>query len=180
MRLLKSTIHSDLGSLTGRALERIATRAIVLKGDDILLMYTERYHDYTLPGGGVDQGEDLITGLKRELSEETGAQNIRNIEAFGCYEEYRPWYKDDADYMHMLSYCYLCEIDDELGNNALEDYEINNGMKPVWLNIHHAIQHNLDTMENNPKAGMSVERETFLLQQVLAECLSENPLKAAV
>ena len=120
MRLLKSTVHPDLSSLDGKVLERVAARAIVLKGEEILLMYTERYHDYTLPGGGVDQGENLIEGLKRELSEETGAQNVRDIQAFGCYEEYRPWYKDDADYMHMLSYCYLCQIDDELAENALE------------------------------------------------------------
>ncbi len=180
MRLLKSTVHPDLSSLDGKALERLAARAIVLKGEEILLMYTERYHDYTLPGGGVDQGENLIEGLKRELSEETGAQNVRDIQPFGCYEEYRPWYKDDADYMHMLSYCYLCKIDDELAENALEDYEINNGMKPVWLNIHSAIAHNLETIASNPKAGMSVERETFLLQKVVAECLINSPLKQAV
>ncbi|UPW20729.1 NUDIX domain-containing protein [Agarivorans sp. TSD2052] len=175
MRLLNSTVHPDLGLVKGKGLERIAARAIVLRGEEILLMYTERYHDYTLPGGGVDQGEDLITGLQRELSEETGALNIRDIEAFGRYEEYRPWHKDNADYLHMMSYCYLCNIDHQLGNNALEEHEINNGMKPVWLNIHAAIQHNLDTMANNPKAGMSVERETFLLQRVVAECLSGEP-----
>lgn len=40
--------------------ERIATRAIVLKGDQILLLYTRRYNDYSLPGGGVEEGETLL------------------------------------------------------------------------------------------------------------------------
>lgn len=79
----------------------------------------------------------------RELQEETGAQNIRNIEAFGCYEEFRPWYKDDANVMHMLSYCYTCEVDETLGETSFESHEINNGMKPVWINIQQAIEHNL-------------------------------------
>ena len=52
------------------------------------MLYTERYHDYTLPGGGIDEGEDDIEGLVRELEEETGAQNIRDIREFGLYEEH--------------------------------------------------------------------------------------------
>jgi len=83
MRLLKSTVHPEIAALEGSLFERIATRAIVLKGDKILLLYTQRYDDYTLPGGGVDAGEDLIEGFKRELVEETGATNIHNIKEFG-------------------------------------------------------------------------------------------------
>ena len=92
MRLLKSTIHPDLHSLELSTFLRIAARAIILKGDKILMLYTERYHDYTLPGGGLDDDENLQQGLVRELQEETGAQNIRNIREFGLYEEFRPWY----------------------------------------------------------------------------------------
>ncbi|MCV5389675.1 NUDIX domain-containing protein, partial [Escherichia coli] len=83
--------------------QRNAARAIVLDGEDVLLLYTERYHDYRLPGGGIDEGEDVIAGLVRELEEEAGAQNIHSIKPFGIFEEFRPWYKDDADVMHMIS-----------------------------------------------------------------------------
>ncbi|MCV5990058.1 hypothetical protein OFO94_28765, partial [Escherichia coli] len=31
-------------------------KRILLDGEDVLLLYTERYHDYTLPGGGIDDG----------------------------------------------------------------------------------------------------------------------------
>lgn len=84
----------------------------------------------------------MIAGMVRELQEETGAQNIHNIKPYGIYEEFRPWYKDDADVIHMHSYCYTCKVDRELGETAYEDYEINNGMKAVWMNIHQAIAHN--------------------------------------
>jgi ADP-ribose pyrophosphatase YjhB (NUDIX family) len=173
MRLLRSTIHPDITSLEQSTFLRLATRAIVLRGEMILMLYTERYHDYTLPGGGLDKEEELQQGLVRELQEETGAQNIRNIREFGLYEEFRPWYKADFDIMHMKSYCYVCDIDTQLGESKLEDYEVQNGMKPVWLNIFDAIKHNEQTMQNSPKKGMSIERETFLLKLIAKELLSE-------
>lgn len=170
MRLLRSTTHPELAP-NPSLFHRQAARAIVLDGNNILLLYTERYHDYTLPGGGVDEGEDLIQGLIRELTEETGAQQITNIVPFGRYEEFRPWYKDDFDAMHMESFCFSCQIHHELGETQLEDYEVHNGMRPVWINIHKAISHNEKTMANSAKKGLSIERETFLLKLIVNELL---------
>jgi len=152
-------------------LQRKATRAIVVDGENILMLYTERYHDYTLPGGGLDEGEDLLEGLVRELEEETGAQNIHSIKPYGIYEEFRPWYKNDFDVMHMISYCYTCKIDRELGQTKFEDYEVKNGMEPKWINIHDAIAHNEKTILQSPKKGMSIERETYLLRLIAQEML---------
>ena len=104
--------------------------------------------------------------MKRELIEETGAQNISNIQPFGIYEEYRPWHRDDYDIVHMISYCYTCDVNKELGVSNLESYELKNGMKALWVNIHEAIQHNEKTMATSEKKGMSIERETFLLRLV--------------
>jgi len=171
MRLLKSTVHPDIQSLDRPTFLRLATRAIILQGEQILMLYTERYHDYTLPGGGVDKGEDLEQGFVRELQEETGAKNIRHMREFGLYEEFRPWYKDDFDIMQMKSYCYVCTIDNELGETQFESHEIKNGMKVVWLNIYDAIKHNEHTIANSDKKGMSIERETFLLKLIVKELL---------
>lgn len=172
MRKLKTEIHPDVTNLSASQFTRKATRAIVLNGHNILMMYTQRYHDYTLPGGGVDDNEDLIEGLKRELTEETGAQNICNIQPFGEYQEYRPWYKNDYEVMHMISYCYTCNIDKVLQKPSLEDYEIKNGMKAVWINIFEAIAHNQETIKNSHKKGLSIERETFLLKRIVSDCLT--------
>ena len=122
-------------------------------------------------GGGVDEGEDLITGLKRELSEETGAQEIEVLSEFGLYEEYRPWYKTEHEIIHMLSYCFVCDIHHELADTQFEAHEIQNGMKPMWVNIHQAICHNEETIASSDKKGLSIERETFLLKQIVAELI---------
>ncbi|WDE06788.1 NUDIX domain-containing protein [Thalassomonas viridans] len=174
MRPLRTTVHPDLDASqteSGRINFRRAARGIILDNDNILLLYTEKYQDYTLPGGGIDEGESLHQGLIRELQEETGAANIRNIRDFGLYREYRPWYNDEYDALHMESYCYLCEIDKELGTPRLEDYELNNGMKPVWINIYQAIAHNEKILAKKNKKAMSVERETYLLKLISRELL---------
>lgn len=138
----------------------------MIDGERLLLLYTAYYDDYSLPGGGIDEGEDVIVGLIRELQEETGARGVRNIRAFARYDEYRPWYKPDADIIYMISYCYVCDIDDELGETSYESYEVKNGMKPSWVNIHEAIAHNEAVMAGGDKKGLSIERETFLLKVI--------------
>jgi len=178
MRLLKTASHPDLSpedispDSDLMLIVRHAARGIVVKGDNILLLYTQRYHDYSLPGGGIDEGEDEIAGLIRELREETGAQGIRNVKAFARYDEYRPWYKSDADIIHMISHCYVCEIDEALGETAFESHEVSNGMAPQWMNIYEAIAHNEAVIATSDKKGLSIERETFMLRVIAEELVA--------
>lgn len=179
MRLLKTAFHPEVSpvDITPESELRLAVRhtarGIVIKDENILLLYTKYYDDYSLPGGGIDEGEDKVGGLKRELQEETGARDIRNIRPFARYDEYRPWYKPDADIIHMISYCYVLDIAVELGETALEPYELGNGMKPQWINIYAAIAHNEAIIANSDKKGLSVERETFLLKVIAEELIDD-------
>ena len=177
MRHFHTAIHPDVDLTTGTVLERPSVRAIVLNGENILLMYTERYHDYTLPGGGVDAGESLEQALIRELSEETGAHSVNNIVLYGQYREYRPWYKGNADIVHIDSICFTCEIDQTLGKTSFEAHEIANGMTPKWVNIYDAIAHNESTIAKSEKKGMSIIRETFLLKLIAQELLADDAVK---
>jgi len=167
MHILKTHYHPEVTSLENKSIfTRLATRGITMQGTRILLLYTERYEDYSLPGGGLEQDEDQIEGMMRELSEETGATAINNIRVFGAYEEYRPWHKDDYEVQHMISYCYTCNINTTLGMARMESYEIKNGMTAMWVDIHEAIAHNKKTIATSDKKGMSIERETFLLERI--------------
>lgn len=178
MQLIKTAFHpnvspEDIVSSSKLTLtKRVSARAIVLRDENILLLYTDRYDDYSLPGGGIDRGESKTAGLMRELKEETGAQGITNIKPFARYDEYRPWYKPNADIIYMISYCYTCDIDEVLGETAFESYELNNGMVPRWVNIHEAIAHNEAVMANSDKKGLSIERETFLFKEIVNRCIN--------
>lgn len=170
MRLITRLVHPALQTLDGRILHRQAARAIVLKAQSILLLFTERYNDFSFPGGGLDAGEDLVAGLHRELGEETGATNIRVIEHFGIVEEFRPHWKPDFDLMHMTSHYYTCDVDLALGETRMEHYETDNGMRPVWVDLHDAIAHNRAVMQRqDARMGLSIHRETFMLETVAAD-----------
>ncbi len=170
MKHLRTTWHSDISDKNGSRLRRLAARGIIFDSEPnsklILLMYTERYHDYSLPGGGVDDSEDVQTGLIREIEEETGAQQVEVLSDYGIYEEYRPWHKPEHDILHMVSHCYLCRVAAVLGETRHEVHEIANGMKPVWIDIREAIAHNREIIASSTKKGMSIERETWLLEQI--------------
>lgn len=176
MKLLRKFIHEDAMSLDGKEVfERIAARAVVLDGEEILLMYTARYDDYSFPGGGVDPNESIETGMIRELEEETGAREIDVISEFGIYEEIKPIWKKEYDFIHMISHFYICDTHKELGTNSLEDYEIKNGMDARWVNIYDAIEHNKKVIEAQPEnIGLYIDRELYMLELVAKELVEKN------
>lgn len=175
MRLLRRYIHEDAKSLEGKEVyRRTAARAVVIDGENILLLYTKKYNDYSFPGGGVDEGEDIESGMIRELQEETGAKNIEVISEYGIYEEIKPIWKREYDFIHMISHFYICDIHKELGESNLEDYEINNGMEARWVNIHEAIEHNRGVIEAQPEnIGLYIDRELFMLELVAKELIKK-------
>ncbi|MBY6225985.1 NUDIX hydrolase [Ferrimonas balearica] len=165
MELIQTLHHPD-AVVGGSEYTRLSVRALIAHGDQVLLLYTARYDDYSLPGGGVDDGESLQQALLREVAEETGARGLTILAEFGLVKELRPWYKPDYDNVRMLSYCYLCDALPELGQTALEHYEVANGMEPRWVNLAEAIAHNEAVMAGSPKAGLSIARETWLLKRL--------------
>lgn len=173
MRLLKELVHPELVTLKGRILRRHAARAIVLREDRILLLFTERYNDFSLPGGGVDQDEDIHSALKRELEEETGARDVRVHAHYGLIEEYRPHWKPEYDLMHMTSHFFICAVAPVLADARMESHEIANGMKPVWVSVSEAVNHNRRVMSRQEKTmGQSIQRETFVLEEISRELLA--------
>lgn len=168
MRLITKLVHPDVKATTGAILTRRAARGIVLRETLILLLFTERYNDFSFPGGGVAEGEDLMDGLRRELEEETGASNVRVQRNYGYIEELRPHWQPGFALMNMTSHFYFCDIDPELRATKMEDYEKANGMRPIWVDLEEAIAHNRGVMQRREASmGMSIQRETFMLEEIV-------------
>jgi len=176
MKLLRKFIHEDAKNLEDKKVyERVAARAVVVDGENILLLYTKRYDDYSFPGGGVDEGEDIEKGMVRELEEETGAKNIEILSEYGIYEEIKPIWKKEYDFIHMISHFYICDIHKELGESNLEDYEIKNGMDAKWVNIYEAITHNKAVIKAQPEnIGLYIDRELYMLELVAREIIEKK------
>lgn len=167
MQLIQKFVHRALLSTEGRILERKSARAIIMRGADILMIYTKRYNDYSFPGGGLEPGEDLYAGLCREVAEETGAVDVNVISELGYIEEYRPHHKENYDLIHMFSYYYICSVGEHLREATPEQYEIANGSSALWVNLNEAIRHNRKVIDDQEASmGFSIERETHILELI--------------
>ena len=63
---------------------------LINSNNEILLGYS--HNEYQCPGGHVEEGENLISAINREVQEETGIElNIKDAEPFACSIGY---YKD--------------------------------------------------------------------------------------
>lgn len=148
---------------------REAARGIVQNGSSVLLMYTERYDDFSLPGGGVDPDETPEAAVKRELMEEAGAHSIRLVGKFAEVTEYLPAWKQNGAILFQTSHCYQCELQGNLAANRLEHYERANGMSAQWVTLDDALRHNRKVIAAQPASmGISIQRETCLLELVYA------------
>jgi 8-oxo-dGTP pyrophosphatase MutT (NUDIX family) len=178
MRLITKLVHPSLKTIEGNVFRREAARGIVLRDQAILLLYTERYNDFSFPGGGIDPDEDMLVALRRELEEETGATDVRVVSHYGYIEEFRPHWQPGFDLMHMTSHFFVCEVGITLGEARMEHYERDNGMRPVWVDLREAIAHNRAVMERQEQSmGLSILRETFMLERVAEELLETHAIR---
>ena len=68
---------------------RFSARAIVKRRDGLYaVMYADKFKLHSLPGGGVEDGEDVLAALRREVYEETGCI-CDEIQALGIVSENR-------------------------------------------------------------------------------------------
>ena len=108
---------------------RKAVRAVLSdRSGRIALMHAKQRDYYKLPGGGVDEGEDLEAALQRELLEETGSKAIVTKE-LGQVLEWRDFKK-----MKQVSYAYKALIGGEPGEPDFTQSEIDEGFEVRWAN----------------------------------------------
>ncbi len=166
MQLLTQIFHKPNLSLSGKTVTRKAVRAIILRGDQVLMVVNTN-GDYKFPGGGVKRDESHATALTREVLEECGARLIRLVADFGRVEEYDLALEDEFDLFRMDSYYYLCEVEDDFGAQNLDDYEHQYGFTPEWVSLEHAIAVNRALLENPPpNIQRWVRRELFVLETI--------------
>lgn len=72
--------------------KRVSARGIIINFDKVYLMFRRRKNDdgtyreyYVVPGGGIDEGEDEIEAVKRELREEFNVE-VSVLGKVGCDE----------------------------------------------------------------------------------------------
>lgn len=122
---------------------RPSVYGVIVRGDKVIVVNTRSTGKYSLPGGGVEMGEDIEEGLKREVLEEIGI-DIEIGELIHFNENY--FYYDPMDAaFHSYQYFFLCTPKTELkDDHVIEDIE---AYDPVWISIRQLHKRNMQGPE---------------------------------
>lgn len=129
---------------------RETVRAIITnEQNELLMLYSKIFNDYTFPGGGVKYHETDEEALKRELKEELGAEEITIHGYLGFIEEIR-YGLNDNDHVYLQTSRYYMVSVHKFGETHLMGREQLHGLSPKWINSEDAILHN-ENVKNDDK-----------------------------
>ena len=165
MNILTEIHRSGDVNLNGKTDTRDAVRAVILRGQDLLMVYSSKVGDYKFPGGGVNAGESHQHALARELLEECGATLLGVDDGMGVIIEYDHAKESDFDVFKMTSSYYFCRVGDGFHRQTLDEYEHALGFQPAWINVKDAIEANKSLLSLN-KPPKWLRREIFALDYI--------------
>jgi 8-oxo-dGTP diphosphatase len=143
--------------------ERQAVRAVLLDDSgQVYFLHVTKHGYHKLPGGGINDGEDRIQALKRELLEEVGCR-AEIIAELGTVVEYRSY---EAKGLKQTSYCYLARQTGVQVASALEQDELEQGMVAVkTTTIDDAISLLLNDAPDNLEGRFIQKRDVTFLKE---------------
>ena len=112
-----------------------------------MLTYEVNTDQYFLPGGGLEQGENLESCCERELAEETGYRVEPRYQYLTINEYYEEW--------KFISHYFVCDVTGET-SRKLTEREAKVGLEPRWVPLDEAVEifskHN-EYVDNEMKRG---------------------------
>lgn len=163
MRLLFEIDKKDYDP-NGAAFIRPSARAIIIRKNEISMIYSKKRGYYKIPGGGIEQGEDNVTAMIREVKEEVGLIVIpETVREFGYVHriqkgKHEPIFIQDNFY-------YICDVETRQTETEYSDNEKIEEFIPVWVNITEAINANEEYVKINSNDSM-IERELRVLKLI--------------
>jgi ADP-ribose pyrophosphatase YjhB (NUDIX family) len=139
---------------------RTAARAVILDtNDDIAMLYVTKNGYHKLPGGGVDEGEDLSDALARECREEVGCE-IDVLSDIGTVIEVR-----GGVGLVQNSYSYLTRLSGEKGTPDFTESELERGFKIVWMPLVEAKRTLMTEIPKDYEGKYIVIRDLAILEE---------------
>ena len=180
--------------------KRDSARGIISLGQNKLaLVYATKDGYYKFPGGGINEGEDIIAALAREVHEEAGLVVIpQSVKEYGVVHRYQKSSKLPDTIFDQDSFYYECQVQGKDGNPAkdqaslkiinqnLDDEEDKAGYELRVVSIKEAIEANLQFCSPDKFYIFMIARDTRVLEILLgvpsepSRCLAEHILEEAV
>ncbi len=172
---------------------RDSTRGIIRFGQDKLaLVYATKLGYYKFPGGGINENEDKIAALIREVQEEVGLVVIpSSVKEFGVAHRYQKSGKTPDTVFVQDNFYYECQVEGINGvpatdqaslkiiNQTLDDYEDKAGFELRIVSIKEALETNLKYRDTDDFNILMIARDTRILAMLLgipaepSRCLAE-------
>jgi len=175
LNLLRAFYRSDGLNLAGKTISRAAVRAVILDGDQILLVYSPVNHDYKFPGGGVEEDENHVEALSREIREECGLILEKVQGEFGLVVEYSKPREEGFDVFKHLSHYYLCSVQSRFMGQKLDRYEWELGFRPKWVPLLDALERNRSVLKGHfGEPPRWTRRDTYVLRKLVETHLTDG------
>ncbi len=168
MRLLFEIDTKDY-DVNGTAFIRHSARCINIKNGLAAMVHSIKYDYYKFPGGGIEKGESKEYAMIRETQEEAGLVVIpESVQAYGYVHRIQKSDHDDADYFVQNNYYYLCEVEENVQAQNLDDYEADEKFTLEYVDPDKAVFVNRN-VNHGPTEQIMLEREARVLELLKEE-----------
>ena len=151
--------------------KRPSVRGIIIKDKKVALVYSCKYDYYKFPGGGIENNEDHINTLTREISEETGLSVlVDSISEYGSVLRIQKSRFNENEIFEQENFYYLCNVDNLVQCQSLDDYELDEGFELRYVTANEAITINR-THDHSDYDAMLIEREARVLELLIKDGL---------
>ena len=172
MRLLFEIDTKDY-DLNGVAFIRHSARCINIKNGLVAMVHSIKYDYYKFPGGGIEEGERKENAMMREAREEAGLVVIpESVKEYGYVHRIQKSDHDDADYFVQDNYYYLCNVEEGIQAQNLDDYEADEQFTLEYVEPDKAIFVNRNVNHGSigqTMRNLELEREARVLELLKAE-----------
>jgi ADP-ribose pyrophosphatase YjhB (NUDIX family) len=100
----------------------------------VAILWNNHTNHHKIPGGKIEDGEDILAGLEREIKEEASV-DAEIMSEVGLIVEYRNQFEE-----LQFSYCYWARVIGEKGEPQFTDKEKEHGFQLKWVALDEAIK----------------------------------------
>lgn len=166
MRLLFELDKKDYDP-NGSRFVRPSVRGIIIKDGKVAMIHSQKYNYYKFPGGGMEKNEDQISTLLREVKEEAGLSVIpESVKEYGMVRRLQKGEKEDIFVQE--NYYYICDVEEEIEEQKLDDYEEEEAFTLEYVTPEFAIDVNRnvkrDLGEEEAFYSVMIERDSLVLE----------------
>ncbi|HYE59882.1 MAG TPA: class I tRNA ligase family protein [Candidatus Kapabacteria bacterium] len=134
---IKEVVAKQLGERLENSTSRRSVRGICVRDGKLAVIYDYAMDEYLLPGGGIEEGEDPETALKREVQEELGYTDSKVVACLGTVE-HNYYHQFKKNNWQSISTGFVLEVDDaNVGERSQDDQK---KAEVQWLPIDEAFE----------------------------------------